>query len=109
MRPGDVLACTSAAAHEAGTFVMNHSCGDVDALIGAYRGRLAFLGGLSTQKTLPYGTPDDVRADGRHLLDLGSDGGYVFAPAHAVQRDVPLENMLAFIETAQSQVGIATA
>jgi uroporphyrinogen decarboxylase len=123
-----------AAAHAAGAFVMNHSCGDidelfddlvtlgldcanpfqpevmdVDALIGAYRGRLAFLGGLSTQRTLPYGTPDDVRAEARHLLDLGSDGGYVFAPAHAVQRDVPLENMLAFIETAQDQVGIATA
>jgi uroporphyrinogen decarboxylase len=119
-----------AAAHEAGKFVMNHSCGDVDelfddlitlgldctnpfqpevmdvdALVPAYRGRLAFLGGLSTQKTLPYGTPDDVRRDSRHLLDLGRDGGYIFAPAHAVQRDVPLENILAFIETAQAQDG----
>ena len=119
-----------AAAHDAGKFVMNHSCGDVDELfddlialgldctnpfqpevmdvdelLPRYRGRLAFLGGLSTQKTLPYGSADDVRQESRHLLDLGSEGGYVFAPAHAVQRDVPLENMLAFIETAHAQGG----
>jgi uroporphyrinogen decarboxylase len=76
---------------------------DVDALIPKYRGRLAFFGGLSTQKTLPYGTPEEVRKATQHLIDLGSDGGYVLSPAHSVPKDVPLENMLAFIETAQAQ------
>jgi uroporphyrinogen decarboxylase len=70
-----------------------------------YRGRLAFHGGLSTQRTLPYGTPDAVRAETRRLLELGRAGGYVFAPAHAVEGDVSLENMLAFIEVLQSQPG----
>jgi uroporphyrinogen decarboxylase len=113
---------------DAGTYVSIHSCGDidelfddlielglncfnpfqpevmdVDALIPKYRGRLAFFGGLSTQKTLPYGTPEEVRKATQHLIDLGSDGGYVLSPAHAVPKDVPLENMLAFIETAQAQ------
>jgi uroporphyrinogen decarboxylase len=78
---------------------------DVHSLVPRYRGRLAFHGGLSTQRTLPYGTPDDVRAETRRLLELGQDGGYVFAPAHAVEGDVPLENMLAFIEVIQSQPG----
>jgi len=78
---------------------------DVASLIPRYRGRLVFHGGLSTQRTLPYGTPDDVRAETRRLLELGRDGGYVFAPAHAVEGDVPLENMLAFIEVIQSQPG----
>lgn len=112
----------------AGKFQMIHSCGDVDelfddlvglglncfnpfqpevmdvdALIGRYRGRLAFHGGLSTQRTLPYGTVEDVRREARHLLDLGRDGGYIFAPAHAVEGDVPLENMLAFIDLAKAQ------
>ena len=41
----------------------------------------------------------------RRLLELGRDGGYIFAPAHAVEGDVPLENMLAFIEVIQSQPG----
>jgi len=80
----------------------------VTSLVPRYRGRLAFHGGLSTQRTLPYGTPDDVRAETRRLLDLGRDGGYVFAPAHAVEGDVPLENMLAFIEVIQSQPGYRT-
>jgi uroporphyrinogen decarboxylase len=113
----------------AGKFVMIHSCGDVDelfddlaaaglncfnpfqpevmdvySLLPAYRGRLAFHGGLSTQKTLPFGTPDDVRRETRRLIELGSEGGYVFAPAHDVEGDVPLENMLAAIETVQQQV-----
>jgi len=113
---------------EAGRYVMIHSCGDVDelfddlvdmgvncfnpfqpevmdvdALISRYRGRLAFFGGLSTQRTLPYGTPDEVRLATRHLIDLGREGGYILSPAHAVPKDVPLDNMLALIETAQGQ------
>ena len=80
---------------------------DVAALLKQYRGRLAFHGGLSTQRTLPYGTPDDVRAETRRLLDLGREGGYILAPAHSVEGDVPLENMLAFIETVKEQDGWA--
>jgi len=115
---------------DAGKYVTIHSCGKVDslfddlieiglncfnpfqpevmdvfALLKKYHGRLAFHGGLSTQKTLPYGTPDDVRSDTQKLLDAGADGGYIFAPAHAVPKDVPLENMLAFIEVVTGQAG----
>ncbi len=36
---------------------------------------------------------------------MGKQGGYIFAPAHAVEGDVPLENTLAFIETVQGQPG----
>jgi len=120
-----------AAAHEAGLYVMNHSCGDVDELfddlieigldcanpfqpevmdvddlLPRYRGRLSFMGGLSTQDTLPYGSADEVRAASEHLIALGAEGSYVFAPAHAVPSDVPLENLLAFIEVARDQPGV---
>jgi uroporphyrinogen decarboxylase len=78
---------------------------DVAALIPRYRGRLAFYGGMSTQKILPYGTVADVRRATRQLLDLGKDGGNIFSPAHDVPKDVPLENMLAFIELIQDQPG----
>jgi len=123
-----------AAVRDAGKFVMNHSCGDVDELfddlislglactnpfqpevmdvdelLPRYRGRLAFLGGLSTQKTLPYGSVEDVRRESEHLLSLGREGSYIFAPGHAVQGDVPLENMLAFIDCAREQSGFRGA
>lgn len=116
------------AVRAAGKAVFIHSCGDVDelfddlieigvncfnpfqpevmdvfALLERYRGRLTFHGGLSTQRTLPYGTVEDVQRETRRLLECGSRGSYIFAPAHAVEGDVPLENMLAFIEIVQGQ------
>ena len=112
----------------AGKFVMIHSCGDVDelfddlidaglgcfnpfqpevmaidSLLPRYRGRLAFYGGMSPQRVLPFGSAVEVRAETRRLLELGRDGGYLFAPAHDVEGDVPLENILAFIEVLQAQ------
>jgi len=115
---------------DAGKYVMIHSCGDVDelfealielgvqcfnpfqpevmdvfTLMKAYKGRLAFHGGLSTQRTLPYGSETDVRAETRRLLEAGRAGGYIFAPAHDVEGDVCVANMLAFIEEIQSQPG----
>jgi uroporphyrinogen decarboxylase len=123
-----VLAKMYRVVRDAGKFVVIHSCGDVDELLddllsiglncfnpfqpevmntaellARYRGRLSFWGGLSTQKTLPFGTPDDVRRETRALLDLGREGGLILSPAHAVEGDVPLENMLAFIDEARKQ------
>jgi uroporphyrinogen decarboxylase len=116
---------------DAGKYVFIHSCGDVDelfddliaigldcfnpfqpevmdvyGLMAQYRGRLAFHGGLSTQRTLPYGTVDDVRTETCKLRNFGEEGGYTFAPAHSVEGDVPLENMLAFLDIIQNQPGI---
>ena len=78
---------------------------DVHGLLPHYRGHLAFHGGVSTQRVLPYGSPEEVRRETRRLLELGEAGSYIFAPAHDVESDVPLENMLAFLEILKQQPG----
>ena len=123
-----------ATVREAGKFVMIHSCGDVDELfddlieiglncfnpfqpevmdvgqlLPKYRDRLAFHGGLSTQRTLPFGTVEEVRRETHGLLELGREGGYIFAPAHDVEGDVSLENILAFIEILHAQPGFVAS
>ncbi|HCE17128.1 MAG TPA: methyltransferase [Anaerolinea thermolimosa] len=57
-------------------------------------------GGVDTQHTLPFGSPDEVRAEVRkHLRIFGEGGGYVFTTVHNVQAGVPVENLLALYET----------
>jgi len=81
---------------------------DTLSLMRRYRGRLAFHGGLSIQKTLPFGTPDDVRRETHRLLDAGCEGGYIFSPSHGVPGDVPPENLVAMMEVVRSQPGAPT-
>ena len=116
--------------HSYGKDVWVHSCGKIDKIIPSllemgldvlnpvqpeameiaalkrnYGDRLAFWGGISTQKTLPYGTPDDVRREARAVRDMmARNGGYILAPAQSIQSDVPAENVLALLEVARETV-----
>jgi uroporphyrinogen decarboxylase len=113
-------------AHEHGALAMMHSCGDTHDIMPTfidmgldildamqpepagmdpatikrlYSDRLTFCGLISTQQTLPHGTVDDVRAEVRHRLEVvGKGGGYILSPAHCIQPDTPLENVLALYE-----------
>ena len=61
--------------------------------------RLVFHGAIDTQKTLPFGTPEEVAAETLRCIDaLGRGGGYILAPVHNVQADVPPENLIAMCE-----------
>jgi uroporphyrinogen decarboxylase len=60
---------------------------------------LVFFGGIDVQELLPHGTPGMIRDEVRRRMDiLGRDGGYIVAPAHNIQPDTPVENVLAFFE-----------
>jgi uroporphyrinogen-III decarboxylase len=62
--------------------------------------RLVFWGGgVDTQKTLPFGTPEEIRAEVRERINIFKPGGgYVFNSIHNVQPGVPVENLVALYE-----------
>jgi uroporphyrinogen decarboxylase len=108
--------------HSLGAKVLYHSCGSIrpfipdlielgvdvldpiqpvagmmpESLKAEFGDRLCFHGGIDMQRLLPFGTPDEVRATVRHYCEtLGDGGGYILAPAHLFQPDIPPENILA--------------
>ena len=115
-------------AHSHGVPVMFHSCGAVVPLIDRlievgidildpvqvtargmnpellkenFGSRICFHGSIDTQHLLPHGTPDQVRANVLEMLDiLSPGGGFILAPSHILQTDVPTANILALYETA---------
>ncbi len=63
--------------------------------------RLTFHGAIDTQQLLPHGSVEEVRREGRRMIDVvGKNGGYVLAGSHSIQGDVPLDNVVAMIEEA---------
>ncbi|MCK5758429.1 MAG: methyltransferase [Clostridiales bacterium] len=60
-------------------------------------------GGVDTQKTLPFGTPDQVREEVKSRIDIFSkNGGFVFNTIHNIQADTPVENVAAMVEVIKS-------
>ena len=56
-------------------------------------------GGIDTQKTLPFGTPKEVRDETLRMCEVFSrDGGFVFATVHNIQAMTPIDNLIAMFE-----------
>jgi len=82
----DILDPLQAAADGMEPQALKDACGD----------RICLHGGICTQHLLPRGTPDEIRREVRRRLRImGSGGGYILAPCHVLQMDVPTENILA--------------
>ena len=107
--------------------ILFHSCGSVYKLIGdfidagidalnpiqvsaedmdtkklkrEFGNKIAFWGGVDSQRVLPFGTQDEVRKEVKGRIDdLGPGGGYILAAVHNVQAEVPPENIVALFET----------
>jgi len=65
---------------------------------------ITFFGGMNTQSTMPFGTVNQVVSEMRKLVrELGRGGGFILSPGIIVQEDVPMENILAFVEICRKQ------
>lgn len=73
---------------------------DPQHLVETFGDRIVFWGGgVDTQQTLPFGTPDEVRKQVKERVKIfGQKNGYVFNPIHNVQCNTPTENVLAMFE-----------
>jgi len=74
---------------------------DPEHLKEAFGDRITFWGGgIDTQKTLPFGTPDEVRDEVKRRVEIFAEGGgFVFNSIHNVQARTPEENVMAMFET----------
>ncbi len=69
-------------------------------LVDKYGGRIVFWGGgVDTQKTLPFGQPDEVRREVTERIEtFGQKKGFVFATIHNIQCNTPVQNVLAMFQ-----------
>lgn len=66
---------------------------------------LSFFGAICVQDLLPHKNPQEIKAEvKRRAKILGQDGGYIIAPAHNIQDDTSVENILAFFEAVKELV-----
>lgn len=72
-----------------------------------YGDRLAFWGGIDTQDLLPHGSVEDIQKAVWHVLSvMNVNGGYILAPAHTIQYDVPARNLVAMYRSAKAYYGM---
>jgi len=75
---------------------------DTKRLKNDFGDRISFLGGIDTQRVMPFGTVDEVGAEvKRRIEDLALGGGYIIGAVHNIQPEVPPENILAMFNAAR--------
>jgi uroporphyrinogen decarboxylase len=74
----------------------------------AFGDSLAFHGTICIQKTLPFGTIDEVKNEViTRIRTVGQGGGLILSPTHSILGDIPVRNIVALYETAR-KYGIYT-
>ena len=72
---------------------------DPKALVEDFGDSISFFGGICVQDLLPNGTPQQIKEEVKRRVQIhGNKGGYIIAPAHNIQDDTSVENILAFFE-----------
>ncbi len=78
---------------------------DPDFLKKNYGDKFVFWGGgIDTQKTLPFGTPENIKEEvENNMLTFGKGGGFVFNTVHNIQPSVPIDNLVTMFETVREK------
>jgi uroporphyrinogen decarboxylase len=72
---------------------------DAENINRLFGGKINFFGAICVQELLPHGTPEKIKSEVKRIANvLGKNGGYIIAPAHNIQDDTPIENVLALFE-----------
>lgn len=86
---------------EIGVDVLNPvqpECMDPVEIKQQYGDRLSFRGTIGTQTVMPFGTPEEVDEVCREMIQkVGKGGGFILAPTHVIEPEVPWENIEAMI------------
>ncbi len=86
---------------EVGVDILNPiqpECMDPIEIKRKYGDRLSFRGTIGTQSTMPFGTPEEVEMVCKKMIEeVGKSGGFILAPTHMLEPEVPWENIEAMI------------
>ncbi|MFC2025566.1 uroporphyrinogen decarboxylase family protein [Chloroflexota bacterium] len=75
---------------------------DTQALKEQFGRRICFHGGIDVQQVLPNATVEQVQVEvAQRIQDLGRNGGYILAPCHNINIDIPVENILTTFDAAR--------
>jgi len=119
------------AVHAQGKYVISHCCGSIEEIMAdiieigldvlesvqpepsgmnpfelkkKYGDKITFWGCLGSQSTIPFGTPQRIRDEVARLCrEMGRGGGFILAPAKALQPETPTENAVAVLESFTEQ------
>lgn len=91
---------------EAGIDVLNpiqSECMDFEEIHRKYGEQISFHGTIGTQTIMPFAAPEEVIAAVHRNLDIaGEKGGLMAAPTHLLEPEVPVENVLAYVEACRT-------
>jgi len=94
---------------EAGLDILNPiqpECMDPVEIKREFGDRLVLHGAVSLQRTLPFGSTEDVKAEVRHLIrHCNVDGGFVLGPSNEIFTGIPPENVVAMYDAAREVAG----
>ena len=97
---------------EIGVTVLNPvqpECMDPAEIKATFGDRLAFWGTIGTQTTMPFATPEEVRATVKQRIEtVGKGGGLLIAPTHVLEPEVPWDNIIAFVEAVDEYGAVAS-